>query len=172
MVQLVLWAGVSPAHAGMDRLWTFLGQHVGGFPRTRGDGPQHDYRADRGQWFPPHTRGWTPSPPMQEKAVRVSPAHAGWTGRAVPYAVRDEVSPAHAGMDRRGLTNHRKCTQLGFPRTRGDGPLVAAVNVRAGIDGFPPHTRGWTAATMLIDFFVHQVSPAHAGMDLAALRRA
>ena len=50
---------VSPAHAGMD-LWTNDGLvRLGGFPRTRGDGPSSSKKRWPEMKFPPHTRGWT-----------------------------------------------------------------------------------------------------------------
>ena len=57
----------------------------------------------------------------------------------------------------------------GFPRTRGDGPLLFVVHV--DVDVFPPHTRGWTLAQGIKSLFT-KVSPAHAGMDHLAGKQA
>ena len=47
-------------------------------------------------------------------------------------------SPAHAGID--PLLGHELVNIAGFPRTRGDRPLLgAAVSAPAPV---PPHTRG------------------------------
>ena len=131
---------VSPAHAGMDPVRGALRGGRGRFPRTRGDGPDHDVDLAYVPTFPPHTRGWTPAHPP---------------GRATPA-----VSPAHAGMDprRRSATPRR----LRFPRTRGDGPRARRASRRTW--AFPPHTRGWTADGKIVAEF-KLVSPAHAGMD-------
>ena len=51
---------------------------------------------------------------------------------------------------------------MGFPRTRGDGPVLALP--RAPLATFPPHTRGWTDRTGQ-GAGIPRVSPAHAGMD-------
>ena len=55
-------------------------------------------------------------------------------------------------------TGHRRS----FPRTRGDGPAPLPDNPIG--DGFPPHTRGWTAKENS-GGSKRKVSPAHAGMD-------
>ena len=85
----------------MDRTQD-VAQIVGaGFPRTRGDGPEGRYLWPELAKFPPHTRGWT-------HAQKV-------------YELELEVSPAHAGMDPHGVARIRRI--VGFPRTRGDGPV-------------------------------------------------
>ena len=110
----------SPAHAGMDP-FNFSPRKPGNWlPRTRGDGPWFDPKAQADYQAPPHTRGWT--------AVGIIPA------------ARYEGSPAHAGMDRCGMTC--ESARCWLPRTRGDGPAKAKrppSNAEA-----PPHTRGWT----------------------------
>ena len=47
-------------------------------------------------------------------------------------------SPAHAGIDPRGACP--TCAAAGFPRTRGDRPLLFKIG--AGLYEVPPHTRG------------------------------
>ncbi len=77
-----------------------------------------------------------------------------------------QVSPAHAGMDPWVRRNRPSCN--GLPRPRGDGPLPPGFIVSA--DTSPPPTRGWTPRVG-----PHAsraaVSPAHAGMDPAGVRR-
>ena len=90
--------------------------------------------------FPPHTRGWT-------------------CPDRVP-ARRPGVSPAHAGMD--PAIKSSKSVGVGFPRTRGDGPVEHPVGTLRV--AFPPHTRGWTRRAPGRDA-PGCVSPAHAGMD-------
>ena len=51
---------------------------------------------------------------------------------------------------------------MGFPRTRGDGPLEEII--RVGVTEFPPHARGWTRRLSAIKRDL-VVSPARAGMD-------
>ena len=126
----------------------------------RGDGPRTHGTPRPGNRFPPHARGWTLK---RELPGRVTP-----------------VSPACAGMDPNIQTGNT--ASLGFPRMRGDGPLVVAIcgNVdafpRMRGDGprsrpdswlphaFPPHARGWTCAVAAI-LVTQMVSPACAGMD-------
>ena len=91
---------VSPARAGMDPLTLLRSAEGAGFPRTRGDGPFGRWLMRRSRTFPPHARGWTPSPRSRLSSYRVSPARAG-------------MDPAH-------LTPAP--FSGGFPRTRGDGP--------------------------------------------------
>ena len=155
---------VSPARAGMDPNALRLVGHTVGFPRTRGDGPE-DYAAAGKAWaFPPHARGWTPSP-----------IHADCPS---------SVSPARAGMD--PVTHSCRLSVLGFPRTRGDGPAFRVIldvtppfpphargwtlgddsGPAACVTAFPPHARGWTAVLILVKRgYRDQVSPARAGMD-------
>ena len=110
------------------------------FPRTRGDGPSTSRPVASKSLFPPHARGWT---------------HVAEEGQEP-----GTVSPARAGMDHDG--RHDGNDGRGFPRTRGDGPLIP-VTLHI-VSRFPPHARGWT--------LVHReriqplgVSPARAGMD-------
>ena len=97
------------------------------FPRTRGDGPE--------------------DVAPQVKAQRVSPHTRGWTLVGVHLGERQPGFPAHAGMDPAKAI--QKTTDLGFPRTRGDGPVSNAVTASAS-----------------------RVFPAHAGMDLDAAKSA
>ena len=92
---------VSPAHAGMDPVPDPRPSCSGGFPRTRGDGPDTSSGCALSPRFPPHTRGWT-----------AAHADAPWN---------QGVSPAHAGMDL--LSCRARGVTCSFPRTRGDGPL-------------------------------------------------
>ena len=112
----------------------------GGFPRTRGDGPPQESTGTIVDGFPPHARGWTV--------------------RSVADAQIANVSPARAGMDPAHLTPAP--FSGGFPRTRGDGPLVRD-RARRELP-FPPHARGWTPAPKVVNPR-HTVSPARAGMD-------
>ena len=129
-----------PAHAGMDPAAPSGRRRRSGVPRTRGDGPSirtPTAWAFRGS---PHTRGWTRDQRM------VAARRAGF--------------PAHAGMDLRGT--RWNSSPAWVPRTRGDGPAIAAVR-RPDRSG-SPHTRGWTCVRLwtarpLLGF------PAHAGMD-------
>ena len=131
---------VSPAHAGMDRCNVHANLLCWSFPRTRGDGPALVGAVKDVLLFPPHTRGWTSSKHQKD-------------GHCM-------VSPAHAGMDR--TLTHAARPYRSFPRTRGDGPLVAFLE--AHNDMFPPHTRGWTGGPGGPGHG-KGVSPAHAGMD-------
>ena len=153
--------GVSPAHAGMDRLLRLPVDRSWSFPRTRGDGPGRKPFSTLVAPFPPHTRGWTCVERRVLSPIPVSPAHAGMDlVRAVreidhlcfprtrgdgPPAQpsgsrRGGVSPAHAGMDR--YQTLRRCVNSCFPRTRGDGP--GQERGSHWRHAFPPHTRGWT----------------------------
>ena len=90
------------------------------FPRTRGDGPFYLPGTVPLLKLPPHARGWTPRIALPD-----------------PWYM---ASPARAGMDPR--TGRRCGGRHGFPRTRGDGPLVVTA---IGVEGeLPPHARGWT----------------------------
>ncbi len=132
--------GGSPAHAGMDPIWTLRTCASRWLPRTRGDGPTSTDCTANGCSAPPHTRGWT------LVTVHVRPPPDG--------------SPAHAGMDPR-----RRCVAASsarLPRTRGDGPLSSPITVIWLMA--PPHTRGWTASCAAVRPPVCG-SPAHAGMD-------
>ena len=131
---------VSPAHAGMDPPSAISGVRSTSFPRTRGDGPLVAVAVDSNPTFPPHTRGWTLF--------------------MILLLFHLSVSPAHAGMDLVYKTFTR--IMLRFPRTRGDGPLRKCL--AAATKRFPPHTRGWTAASK-VGIQRAAVSPAHAGMD-------
>ena len=90
--------------------------------------------------FPPHSRGWTPTPTGSRRGGSVSPALAGMDPS------KSVVPPSPSG----------------FPRTRGDGPSAAGTMSRLG--PFPPHSRGWTR-NLRLDGLVGRVSPALAGMD-------
>ena len=111
---------VSPARAGMDLAPTQRDSGFAGFPRTRGDGPGAGPAIRRECRFPPHARGWTRHGDRWDQG--------------------SEVSPARAGMDRRWSAPAAR--QYGFPRTRGDGPLISRCAI--GRYAFPPHARGWT----------------------------
>ena len=129
-----------PAHAGMDpgpRTWGSPGRRL---PRTRGDGPVPMPTIGMSIPASPHTRGWT---------------------RGFRAACRPGSGfPAHAGMDPGSCRDWPASVRL--PRTRGDGPGVAATSA-PGVWA-SPHTRGWTRPppprhAAALGF------PAHAGMD-------
>ena len=129
----------SPAHAGMYPQSGLVLQHLLGFPRTRGDVPFVYSNTSSQDWLPPHTRGCT----------------LLWGDRADGLV----ASPAHAGMylcsaPRAGLAG-------GFPRTRGDVPVVFVSVVLPIL--LPPHTRGCTIIRR-IKRLRTLASPAHAGM--------
>ena len=129
-----------PAHAGMDpKMVCFVATYIG-FPRTRGDGPEHGEFKTAESAVSPHTRGWTPQLDHAYTDARGFPAHAGMD----PY-----LGSASLNASR-------------FPRTRGDGPCRDA----RGHAWFrvSPHTRGWTPPRHgRVD--ADGGFPAHAGMD-------
>ena len=129
----------SPAHAGMvpSPSRNIVGAFR--FPRTRGDGPSSSPCAGCPLRVPPHTRGWS--------LFDGEPFELGYG------------SPAHAGM-----VPHvcgRTASHIGFPRTRGDGPLECPAR-RPGTS-VPPHTRGWSFS-LAPAWPAARGSPAHAGM--------
>ncbi len=139
-------AGVSPAHAGIDRARCRCCRTGHSLPRPRGDRPC------RGRFLPPP--GLSP-PPTRGSTVSVG---------ASPWP--KSVSPAHAGIDPRGGVNGFASECL--PRPRGDRPLVDALGL--AVTGSPPPTRGSTAMTdARTDWLL--VSPAHAGIDLFSAPR-
>ena len=113
------------------------------FPRPRGDGPSTRSSLAPYTMVSPPTRGWTPV--------------AQWAGRPA------RGFPAHAGMDpkRQGLTKY----EPGFPRPRGDGPLVDQAAVAS--EAVSPPTRGWTVSPRWVRRTIRGF-PAHAGMDPGA----
>ncbi len=137
----------SPAHAGMDPALNNVQAVSKGLPRTRGDGPTIILPDGSQSEAPPHTRGWT-----------------AW---AQARANLDVGSPAHAGMDPCRL--RRTSRRIRLPRTRGDGPLAAVTASAASLA--PPHTRGWTRSRSRPTSSCSG-SPAHAGMDPAAVGHA
>ena len=131
---------VSPAYAGIDRIPGAAEKMTGCFPRIRGDRPCGVVSASRSNWFPPHTRGSTPS---SNSGCRSQP-----------------VSPAYAGIDPR--LRFSRLGQTRFPRIRGDRPGRCR-SWSKGIS-FPPHTRGSTLGAPRVG--AHRaVSPAYAGID-------
>ena len=129
-----------PAHAGMDPAAMIPVIMSMWLPRTRGDGPLPRGVALASNGASPHTRGWT---------VRLDTRQSLEAG-----------FPAHAGMDPlqvEALAQHER-----LPRTRGDGPLLAAAG--GGGTTASPHTRGWTLDTLTGELQTHGF-PAHAGMD-------
>ncbi len=131
--------GVFPAHAGMARRPPARPPSASGFPRPRGDGPGRVTAASSNSAFSPPTRGWP----------------AG----GIRQGGHGAVFPAHAGMAREDLP--RAATPPGFPRPRGDGPLIWPTATYP--DAFSPPTRGWPAST-LRQALNPLVFPAHAGM--------
>ena len=110
-----------------------------GFPRRRGDAPSNSPSAPTSSAFPPQARGCT--------LVDLDPDE------------RREVSPAGAGMHLPPATSCGHHT--GFPRRRGDAPIVP---LDWWWDGeFPPQARGCTAGPPETAA-ARPVSPAGAGM--------
>ena len=152
---------VSPARAGMDLERCHVSPRSHRFPRTRGDGPLTVYAAELPVEGFPRTRGDGPLAGADTYLTGMFPPHArGWTLFVPSRSGRIDVSPARAGMD--PMAKRVVGKVVGFPRTRGDGPVRGtAAQV---LEAFPPHARGWTL------FFptrhvVVSVSPARAGMD-------
>ena len=110
------------------------------FPRPRGDGPLHAAPAGVDH--------------------RVSPPTRGWTLHLLIRRSRPAGFPAHAGMDPPAGTSAGNST--GFPRPRGDGPVVTFTYDDAM--RVSPPTRGWTTMLNPISQLL-QGFPAHAGMD-------
>ena len=129
----------SPAPAGMVPHASPPKRHRCRFPRTRGDGPCICRSAAMSLVVPPHPRGWS----QTEQEI----AGAGFG------------SPAPAGM-----VPIRKLETLyahGFPRTRGDGPIISCFSLMG--NAVPPHPRGWSHPERdRAD--VDRGSPAPAGM--------
>ena len=79
--QTVIWeekfGDVSPARAGMDPACISTVTPAGGFPRTRGDGPDEDEKRWRRVRLPPHARGWTLEEEKPLDIACASPARAG-----------------------------------------------------------------------------------------------
>src|SRR5690606_1709267 len=109
-------------------------------PRTRGDGPCATTEFAPGPRSPPHARGWTHLADAYDDSRRLSPARAGMDLAAMPSG--SSKSP--------------------LPRTRGDGPLDAALG-RSFLSS-PPHARGWTVQRGCAQA-PPDLSPARAGMD-------
>src|SRR5690606_27085240 len=95
--------------------------------------------------FPPHTRGST--------------------AETRYLTMQTDVSPAYAGIDL--LPGGCFWERLGFPRIRGDRPRDCWY-ARVWVE-FPPHTRGSTLIPTA-GGLPAGVSPAYAGIDLAARR--
>ncbi len=113
-------AALLPARAGMDP-WPSQPQGVSRpAPRTRGDGPERVDLLEGGVHCSPHARGWTP--------------------RRVRLDQRLALLPARAGMDPFPSATTSGSTTA--PRTRGDGPLGAAMTEHDR--RCSPHARGWT----------------------------
>ena len=165
---------MDPQHrGGQDQL--------GGFPRTRGDGPSSSSASGHSAAVSPHTRGWTRLRRCRLPDLRGFPAHAGmdprlsfcaiaarrfpphtrgWTLAGAFGRERLQGFPAHAGMDPcPAARSHGRCR---FPRTRGDGPH--APELLTPDDGVSPHTRGWTQSSSSRTPSCRGF-PAHAGMD-------
>ena len=129
----------SPAHAGMYLVELFSTLAQSSFPRTRGDVPVGDPGAAVDRELPPHTRGCTLDSAQIREISMASPAHAG---------MYPAVGPANRPV-------------VGFPRTRGDVPLL--VRAAAAAAALPPHTRGCTGE-LSRGGGAACASPAHAGM--------
>ena len=178
-----LAALVFPAHAGMDRARRGSPGRSRGFPRACGDGPSRARFTRGAMAFSPRMRGWTAGSGGGEMNGNVFPAHAGMDrcrsgclgvrycfpracgdGPIDFYGLADGlvVFPAHAGMDRPRPA--QASSRTGFPRACGDGPTSRWRSTR--VTSFSPRMRGWTEEAALSNA-IHQVFPAHAGMDRA-----
>jgi len=136
----------SPAHAGMVLWPPSWSPSAARFPRPRGDGPTRALPNSVFWWVPPPTRGWSGPAAAVRPLPRGSPAHAGMVPATATIADRP----------------------LGFPRPRGDGPLLFTEDqVRAMV---PPPTRGWSRPLHGRDRR-RRGSPAHAGMVRLRSRR-
>ena len=131
----------SPAPAGMVPSPVHTWLPFTRFPRTRGDGPQRRPMSPEMVAVPPHPRGWSPASRERWRWASGSPAPAGMVPR--------RRSPAP--------------TPIGFPRTRGDGPLPDAA--APALPAVPPHPRGWSLLLGEDRRLAHG-SPAPAGMVL------
>jgi hypothetical protein len=131
---------VSPAHAGIDPPHTEHRPAPSSLPRPRGDRPCGAAASARIRASPPPTRGSTPTAPIRQRDVC--------------------VSPAHAGIDRSPIT--LPATPQGLPRPRGDRPRPRPP--RPAPPRSPPPTRGSTPASAKRSPRC-TVSPAHAGID-------
>ena len=100
-------------------------------------------------------------PAARCRTTPVSPPTRGWTLIAEPLHLAGHGFPAHAGMDLAGIS--RASASRGFPRPRGDGPLMYRSWWPA--IGVSPPTRGWTVSEDLLKS-IETGFPAHAGMDL------
>ena len=129
----------SPAHAGMVPRDHTIHHTSIWFPRPRGDGPWKVPRMSGVQPVPPPTRGWSLACLTRRPLRRGSPAHAGMVPRAASS----------------------RCSVVGFPRPRGDGPLDSRRCGRG--ERVPPPTRGWSPLVR-IALSDQDGSPAHAGM--------
>ena len=141
---------VFPAYAGMFLWLSRWCCFVAGFPRIRGDVPNHERRTVAVPRFSPHTRGCSDAECHQIMEQAVFPAYAGMfllgSGRKariksfprirgdVPRLISGlrsgrRVFPAYAGMFRRlgGKRGIRQC----FPRIRGDVPRWSTVSCLA-----------------------------------------
>ena len=116
----------SPACAGMVPMMIIMVMESKGFPRLRGDGPRLTEMGVLMRRIPPPARGWSLRYFAASRSSRDSPACAGM----VP-SQRDRCGPV-----------------VGFPRLRGDGPLILSNNV--SIVGIPPPARGWSLTDDLI----------------------
>ena len=95
-----------PARAGMDPGRVESASPLSRLPRTRGDGP-----------LPRTMFGWR---------TGASPHARGWTRRDRPPAGDGGGFPARAGMDPQAARS--RVSELGLPRTRGDGPAAATIS--------------------------------------------
>ena len=131
--------GGSPAPAGMVPSSRPPLCRMRRFPRTRGDGPWYSVQSDVPPMVPPHPRGWSLRAANLPVGTHGSPAPAGM----VPSRNKPQSPPAR------------------FPRTRGDGPFVQAVQHQ--LFKVPPHPRGWSLAGEGCPEIIGG-SPAPAGM--------
>ena len=88
-----------------------------------------------------------------------SPHTRGCSGELTELLENDVVFPAYAGMFR--FTDVVDACVAGFPRIRGDVPLIPAMT--EALTAFSPHTRGCSADRQLLREN-NEVFPAYAGM--------
>ena len=110
----------SPARAGIHPPIRFSWSPAPRFPRSRGDTPSTERASPRLNAVPPLARGYT---------------HVRF-----PLGSRGNGSPARAGIHPEFLPMARRCR--GFPRSRGDTPPSANVELRR--EAVPPLARGYT----------------------------
>ena len=109
---------VFPACAGMFRSSCLSKSNTTGFPRVRGDVPPSSRQKTQQNQFSPRARGCSRGCPHQSRQTPVFPSCAGMFRRLAVRVFR----------------------RRGFPRVRGDVPIISDSAVHCG--GFSPRARG------------------------------